>query len=71
MTLAHAEGKQASFRSPLPAQVASKCGILPVEQVRIEPSPQGGGFENMARRDCKRIRYGETVDWLFMPTFKS
>jgi integrase len=26
------------------------CDILPIEQIRNEPSPQGGGFEKMARR---------------------
>jgi integrase len=28
----------------------SRCANLPVEQIRNEPSPQGGGFEKMARR---------------------
>jgi integrase len=50
MAPVHAERKQASFRSPIPAHAASKCGTLPLEQIRIEPSLQGGGFEKMARR---------------------
>ena len=29
---------------------ASQCATLPCEQTRNEPSPQGGGFERMARR---------------------
>src|SRR5437773_6299309 len=29
---------------------APKCATLPGEQIRNEPSPQGGGFEQMARR---------------------
>src|SRR6266702_112909 len=29
---------------------APKCANLPGEQIRNEPSPQGGGFEKMARR---------------------
>src|SRR5438270_13116601 len=34
---------------PLPSRQACR-GILPSEQIRNEPSPQGGGFEKMARR---------------------
>jgi integrase len=30
--------------------VDGSCGTLPSEQIRNEPSPQGGGFEKMARR---------------------
>src|SRR5215471_10268610 len=37
-------------RVKVPVGRSSDCGTLPGEQIRNEPSPQGGGFDKMARR---------------------
>ena len=45
-----AEVRQRKTTVPSSPQAGSNHGTLPVEQIRDEPLPQGGGFEKMARR---------------------
>jgi len=45
-----ARPKESTFRSYSESELVSRCDTLPHEQIRSEPSPQGGGFEKMARR---------------------